>query len=217
MVKKILLRILLALGLVIVVLVVNYLFFNLTATKISEGTPITDPPPPNTALLVIDIQGGTTGETSALIGLKEQSEVLIRKVNTLAEDMHSRDQPVIYVRTEVANPLINVLNNTMARGTQGAELDPRLRLQPGDVVVKRRNDSFIGTGLDQILQDHQVGSLVLVGLDAGHCVKSTAQAALNRGYRVSVVEEAVITNEPEDKAAALGELRDMGVEIVSGE
>jgi nicotinamidase/pyrazinamidase len=217
MVKKILLRILLALGLVIVVLVANYIVFNLTATKISTGSPIPDPPPANTALLVIDIQGGTTGETSALTGLKEQSEALISKVNALAEDMAARDQPVIYIRTEVANPLINVLNNTMARGTKGAELDPRLHLQTGEVVVKRRNDSFIGTGLDGILEDHQVGSLVLVGLDAGHCVKSTAQAALNRGYRVSVIEEAVITNKQEDRETAIGELKDMGVEIVSVE
>ena len=217
MVKKIVLRILLALGLVIVVLVVNYMVFNLTSSKISEGSPIPDPPPANTALLVIDIQGGTTGETSALNGLKEQSEVLIRNVNELAKDMYSRDQPVIYIRTEVANPLINVLNNTMARGTEGAELDPRLHLQPGEVVVKRRSDSFIGTGLDQILQDHQVGNLVLVGLDAGQCVKSTAQAALNRGYQVTVFEDAVITNDPGDKDGALGELRDMGVEIVTGE
>ena len=215
MVKKILLRILLALGLVIVVLVGNLALFGFTATRISEGTPIADPPPPNTALLVIDIQGGTTGNASALTGLKEQSELLIRNVNRITEEMHTKDQLIIYVRTEVVNPLINVLNNTMARGTDGAELDPRLVIHSGEVVVKRRNDPFIGTNLDQILADHQIGKLVLVGLDASECVKSAAMASLNRAYSTSVIEDALITEKEEDKAEAIQELSSLGVEIVS--
>jgi nicotinamidase/pyrazinamidase len=115
----------------------------------------------------------------------------------------------------VVNPLLNVLNNTMARGTEGAELDPRLVIQAGEVVVKRRSDSFRGTNLDQILADHQVGKLVVVGLDAAKCVKSTVLASLNRGYSISVVEEAVISDKAELKAEAMQEFRTLGVEIVS--
>jgi nicotinamidase-related amidase len=115
----------------------------------------------------------------------------------------------------VVNPLLNILNNTMARGTEGAELDPRLVIQPGEVVVKRKNDSFKDTNLDQILTEHEIGKLVLVGLDASACVKSTVLAAHNRGYRISVVEEAVISSKEEDKTEAIKEFRDMGVEIVS--
>jgi nicotinamidase/pyrazinamidase len=215
MVKKIVLRILLVLGLVIAVLAGNLLLFNITSTRISEGTPIADPPPPNTALLVIDIQGGTTGGTSALTALKEQSEELIRRVNAIAGDMSARDCLIVYVRTEVVNPLLNVLNNTMARGTEGAELDPRLVIQPSEVVVKRKGDSFMGTGLDQILEEHQVGKLVLVGLDAAGCVRSTALAALNRGYQISLIEDAVIASKEEEKKEALGELSALGVEIIS--
>ena len=215
MVKKIVLRILLVLGLVIVVLAGNLALFSIAANRISEGTPIADPPPPNTALLVIDIQGGTTGSTSALTALKEQSEELIQRVNAIAEDMAARDHLIVYVRTEVVNPLLNVLNNTMARGTEGAELDPRLVIQPSEVVVKRKGDSFMGTGLDQILEEHQVGKLVLVGLDAAGCVRSTALAALNRGYRISLIEEAVIAGKEEEKTEALEELSALGVEIIS--
>jgi len=217
MVKKIILRILLVLGLVIAVLAGNLVIFNITATKISEGTPIHDPPPPNTALLVIDIQGGTTGATSALTSIKEQAEELIPRVNMIAAEMHARDHLVVYVRTEVVNPLLNVLNNTMAGGTEGAELDPRLVIQPSEVVVKRRSDSFMGTNLDQILEEHQVGKLVVVGLDAAGCVRSTALAALNRGYKISLIEDAVIAGKEEEKSEALQELSALGVEIASME
>lgn len=215
MVKKILFRILLVLGLIILVLAGNLAIFSITANRITEGTPIPNPPPPNTALLVIDIQGGTTGNTSALKALKEQSEDLIKRVNSIAEEMHDQDHLIVYVRTEVVNPLLNVVNNTMARGTEGAELDGRLVIQPGEVVVKRRSDSFRGTNLDQILAEHRVGKLVLVGLDASACVKSTVLAAHNRGYSISVIEEAVISSKEELKAEALQEFRDLGVEIAS--
>lgn len=215
MIKRILLRLLMVLGLVILVLVINYVFFSISATRISEGAPLTDPNPENVALLVIDIQGGTTGTTSAIKPLVAQSEQLISRVNPIIQDAYNDGQLIIYVRTEVVNPLINVLNNTMARGTEGAELDHRLLILPGSEVVKRKGDSFMGTDLDQILRDHQIGKLVMVGLDAAGCVKSTVLAAHNRGYEISVVEEAVISDKDENKAQALDELRELGVEIIS--
>ncbi len=215
MMKRILLRFLLALGLVIVVLVVNLLIFNITASKVSEGTPINNPNNENVALLVIDIQEGTTGEVSALKAHKEQSEMLINRVNIILEESSNKEQLIIYIRTEVANPLINILNNTLARGSKGAELDGRLAMKPGNVVVKRRNDPFIGTDLDSLLTDHQIGKVILVGLDATQCVKSAVQAALNRGYTVAVVEEAVISENEVLKAQALNEFRELGAEILS--
>jgi nicotinamidase-related amidase len=54
-----------------------------------------------------------------------------------------------------------------------------------------------------------------VGLDAAGCVRSTALAALNRGYRISLIEEAVIAGKEEEKTEALEELSALGVEIIS--
>jgi len=53
--KKILLRFLLALGVFILIVVVNLVIFNLTASRITEGTPITKTGSGHTALLVIVI------------------------------------------------------------------------------------------------------------------------------------------------------------------
>lgn len=126
MIKKILLRILLAMGLVILVLAVNLFICGALASRVSEGTAIKNIQPQNKALLIIDIQEGTTGSVSSMKSLREQSGLLIERVNTVIEEMHAKGQLIVYVHTEVANPLINILNNTMARGTQGAELDQRL-------------------------------------------------------------------------------------------
>lgn len=215
MIKRILLRILLVLGLVIAVLVLNLVFFNITASRVSEGIPIENPNPENVALLVIDIQEGTTGTTSTLKALVDQSEPLISTVNRILEDSHNKGDLIIYIRTEVANPLLNILNNSMARGSEGAELDQRLLLEPGEVVVKRKGDSFMGTDLDQVLMDHRIGKLVVVGLDAARCVMRTVRAGVNRGYSMAVIEDAVISETGELKTQAISEFRDLGVEIVS--
>lgn len=213
--NKVLLRLLLAILLLIVLLVANLALFNLAANKVTEGIPIENRNPDQVAVIVIDIQEGTTGEASATESYIEQSEGFIREVNRVIENAHGKGQTVIYIKSEVVNPLINILNNTMARGSLGAELDKRLLLKPGHVLSKRKNDPFTNPDLDQLLTDKRVGKLILVGLDAAHCVNSTVQAALNRDYAISVVENAVIAKTETEKKEALDEFRKLGVEIIS--
>ena len=212
--KKIVLRLLLVLGIFILAMVANLLIFNLTASKITEGVPIAITGTGNTALLVIDIQEGTTGEYSAIEGYKTQSEKLIRNINQIVEQASEKNWSVIYIQSEVANPLINLINNTLARGSEGAEFDKRLSILDGPVITKRKNDSFNKTRLDEILTEKQVEKLVIVCLDAEHCVYSAIQAALNRGYEVAVFADAIISGEEAVKIRMLGEFRELGVEIL---
>ncbi len=212
--KKILLRLLMAIGVFILIVVLNLVIFNFIATKITQGVPITTSGSGQTALLVVDIQEGTTGDVSALKGLKAQSDELIGNVNQIIKEAQERNWSVIYIKTEVVNPLLNLINNTMARGSEGANLDKRLSVQSDLILTKRRSDSFDGTALDQILVENQVEKLVVVGLDAAHCVNSAILAALNRGYQVAVVSNGIISNEEVDKISMLGEFRELGVEII---
>lgn len=214
--KKILLRLLLVIGLIIAVLVINLVIFNFTATRITEGVPISHAGSGNRALVVIDIQEGTTGGVSYVESFRLQSGELIENLNLLTEEAEAKGWPIIYIISEVANPLINILNNTLAKGSPGVEMDKRLEIRSDYIVTKRKNDSFTNPELDSILTRNRVDRLTLVGLDAAECVYHTALAALNRGYRVQVVQEAIISKTEADKAEALQDFRELGVEIVSG-
>ncbi len=212
--KKILFRLLMALGAFILILVINYVVINIISTKVTEGTPINTSGSGQTALLVIDVQEGTTGVTSTTESYQKQSDGLIRNLNQMVKEARDKNWTVVYIQSEIANPLINILNNSMARGSVGATLDKRLDVNSDLIVTKRRSDSFSHTNLDQILEENQVEKLVVVGLDAAHCVNSTIQAALNRGYEVAVIPDGIIAGEEAVKERMMGEFRDMGVEFI---
>jgi len=215
MIKRIALRILLAFGLFVVILIVNLVIFNITASKVSNGVAIENRDPERVALLVIDIQEGTTGSTSVAKGYIRQSESLIANVNMLVAYAKEKGWPIVWVRSEVTNPLINILNSTMARGSVGAELDRRLDNSSGQVVVKKKNDSFANTPLDSILEEQGIGRLVVAGLDAEHCVLAAIQAASNRNYELIVFKECVIAEDEASMAEMLETYKELDVELRS--
>jgi len=215
MVKRIAIRLLLFCGIFVGILIINLVIFNILASKITEGAPIENRDPGRVALLVVDIQEGTTGSTSNIEGYVQQSGSLIANVSRLVEDAEENEWLIIWIRSEVVNPLLNVLNNSLARGSAGAEFDGRLDTSSGRVVVKRRNDSFNRTPLDSILADEGIGRLVIAGLDAEHCVLSVIQAAANRGYPLTVYEETVIAKEEDMLPEMLETYRELGVDVRS--
>jgi len=214
-VKKIALRLLLAFVVFVVILIVNLIIFSKSATNISEGVPIENRDPERVALLIIDIQEGTTGEISATDGLIRQSESLIEQVNGLAAKAEDKGWSIVWIRTEVSNPLLNILNNTLAKGSPGAELDRRLDTSRGMVLVKKKSDSFANTQLDQFLEEQRIGQLVIAGLAADRCVLSTIKAAANRGYPMRVFEETVIAENEAGMPEILETYKELGVEVLT--
>jgi nicotinamidase-related amidase len=213
MVKRIAIRLFLFFVIFIFILIANLVIFNIFARKITEGEPIKNRDPEQVALLVIDIQEGTTGSTSQNEAYIHQSESLIGHVNFLVKDAVDQGWTIIWIRSEVVNPLINMINNSLARGSVGARLDSRLDSSVGKVVVKRRNDSFNHTPLDSMLEEKGIGKLVIAGLDAEHCVYSAIQAATNRGYELTVFKETVIAEEKALMNEMLDRYEELGVSL----
>ena len=71
------------------------------------------------------------------------------------------------------------------------------------VVDKNASSAFNGTGIDQLLRNMKLDTLVVTGMATDMCVETTARDAADRGYNVIVVEDATATFFEEHHIAAL--------------
>ena len=145
------------------------------------------------ALILIDLQEDYTGPHAQQS--YQESERLISVANQLIESARAGGWPVYVVRVAMPDDWFHALmtGGTALAGTKGAEFDPRL-VRTGTVeLVKTKSDSFANPLLDAQLALNRVGELYIAGLDAKFCVKKTILGALNRGYKVKPVRDAIAT------------------------
>jgi nicotinamidase/pyrazinamidase len=108
------------------------------------------------------------------------------------------------------------------QGTPGAELHPSLDRSLVDAVVDAGFEpdlegysGFEHTNLAELLREHGVDHVTLVGLATDYCVKETALDALREGFGATIDSTAVraIDAEPGDGERALEEVRAAGGSI----
>jgi len=77
-------------------------------------------------------------------------------------------------------------------GDWGTEFIDELKPQEGDVVLdgKRALSGFTNTGLDEILRQRGIESVVTAGFLSNVCVEATSRSAYDRGYKVCVAKDA---------------------------
>ncbi len=70
------------------------------------------------------------------------------------------------------------------------ELQPR----PGELVINKVSRSaFTSTGIDQILRNIGLDTLIVTGVATNSCVEMTSRDAADRGYKCVLVEDACAT------------------------
>jgi nicotinamidase/pyrazinamidase len=114
----------------------------------------------------------------------------------------------------------------------GAEFHPELDTGRVDQIVRKGVDSHIdsysgffdnghkrATGLHDFLQAKGVGDIVVTGLATDYCVKFTVLDALELGYRVEVVDDAVrgVELNDGDVARAKADMEAAGAKLVKSE
>jgi nicotinamidase-related amidase len=140
-----------------------------------------------TALVVIDMQKGIVAMPAA----HAASEITDR-VARLARAFREHRLPVVLVNVIGRAPGRTEAKTNFAPSADWAELLPELDQQPDDHTVSKMSwGAFYGTSLDQFLRRRGATQIVLVGISTSIGVESTARAAYDHGYNVTLVVDAM--------------------------
>ncbi len=189
----------------------------LTFSKITKGTVITDYPTPRTALLVIDLQKDMTEKDGARPLNIRQTDSIIPLVNTLTKKAGNKDWLVAYVTHEYRkNSILRlVTRNFLLEGMPGAKMDPRVLMVSDNHFIKYRMDAFSNSEFEKFLQKNQINHLLLTGMAAEACIDRTCRAALNRGYKVSVISDAIAGISDASRNKKIDDYQRAGAQIIS--
>ncbi len=168
---------------------------------------------PRVALLNIDLQRRYTDMSfaSAYDGDPRQFEA----VNALATAVRALGMPVIWTYVAYLPSGVDagwwskLSDNPMSIHKVGhdspqAELDPRLQVDPADLILhKRMASAFFETHLPSFLNWHRIDSLIVTGGATSGCVRGTVVDAMSLGYRVTLPEETVTDREESAHFASL--------------
>ena len=177
----------------------------------TRGRRIADYPTPRQALVVLDLQEGYRGTNNRQPVTIPPTFGLIATVNRLIDNATLSGMEVAYIRQLFSNNLIVRLHGGKKQGR--VVIDHRIKVINGNDFEKNRTDAFSNRQFEQLLIDRQVDELYLVGVDAAFCVYYTALGALNRGYKVTVVADAVMSRNKME--GVLAKYRRQGIGVIS--
>ncbi|WP_436527955.1 isochorismatase family protein [Actinoplanes sp. HUAS TT8] len=151
---------------------------------------------PKTALVVIDLQHGIVTRPVAPIPAAD----VVARTAELAAAFRDRNLPVVLVRVAFAAdgsdaPHGRTQAQRPAPSTpppaNSSEIVDEIRAD-GDIIVTKRNwGAFHGTDLDLHLRRRGVTQVVLTGIATSIGVESTARAAYEHGYNVTLATDAM--------------------------
>lgn len=172
------------------------------------------------ALAVIDMQFATGARDGALgryLAERQQSHVAAYRFDRIERLVVPNTQrllaafrgfggAVVYTRNGAARadaadapPHVRKLFRDLQihEGSPAYEIIPALAPLPGEAVLRKVTiGAFASTGLDSVLRNLGVEQLYMVGVSTNMCVEGTAREAADRGYLVTLIEDACGTTQP---------------------
>lgn len=132
------------------------------------------------ALIVIDVQNGVVANAF-------KRDEIVENMRTLVQKARSTNVPVIWVQHSDEG-----LVRDSAAWHIVPELDPN---EDEPIVHKNYRSSFEETNLEELLAHDNIAHLVVCGAQSNYCVRHTIGAALERGYDVTLIEDAHTTDD----------------------
>jgi nicotinamidase-related amidase len=143
----------------------------------------------------------------------ERAASILPRLGRLLDHARGGGVPVVYL-TDAHLPAgdaeFEVWGEHAVEGSEGAETVGEVRPVEGDFrILKRRYSCFYATGLDALLRELGVDTVVLTGLVTDICVQHTAADAFFRGYKVLIPRDCVEAASDEAQEGSLGYMEQM--------
>ncbi len=176
--------------------------------------------PARSALVIVDMQYAT-GHPSGPLAAKMKAEgnsvtdwrferietLVIPNTQRLIKAMRAAGGKVIYIAIGAALPDCSDAPVHMRsffqsvgnyEGQRAHQIIEELAPELGDPIVRKTSiGAFASTGLDHLLRTLDREHLFMVGVSTNMCVETTAREAADRGYAVTLVEDACATTHKE--------------------
>ncbi|MEM4717612.1 MAG: isochorismatase family cysteine hydrolase [Desulfurococcaceae archaeon] len=143
---------------------------------------------------------------------------IVPMIKNIIDKAHERKIPVVYLgdRHLPFDHELRIWGPHAIQGDPDAEILDELKPSSMDIVLYKRSYSgFRETGLDYILRDLGVDTVILTGIHTHICVLHTAIDAYYNRYKIIVVEDAVSAFSKEDHEYALKYMKQvLGAELL---
>lgn len=175
---------------------------------------------PTTALLIIDMQVIFVAEGQRFA--TQHSRDIVPNINRLAAAVRAGGGIVVYTRHtitdekprampdwQMAIPRLNELWNSFRADTRGHELDERMDLRDGDLVLNKYRFSALthnSSSLQEELAARGIDTVVVTGVATNCCCETTAHDANQLGYKTFFISDATAALTDEEHNASLTNL-----------
>ncbi len=178
------------------------------------------------ALIVVDVQNDFCPGGSLAVA---HGDEVIAPLNRLMKEFLDRGEPVFKtrdwhpVKTKHFADYGGAWPVHCVQNTRGAEFHANLSDDQRVSIISKGIDEsadgysgFDGTDLAQILREQGVKEVWVGGLATDYCVKHTVLDALEQGFEVKALADAMrpVNVNPNDGEKAIEEMRNAGAEIV---
>jgi len=158
------------------------------------------------ALLIIDVQVAFCSPTGRT-GRKHpntQMQALPKKINNFAKDFREMGGLPIYLRSvpsdDLNSPQTKWLNQVKGINRPASKHDEELELYGLDmpnnaIIVEKQGDGFSHSNLKEILNQHNITTLLTCGVRTEICVRRTSERAATEGYVTFVLKDLCATRD----------------------
>jgi nicotinamidase-related amidase len=174
----------------------------------------------DTALLLVDLLNDfldEKGKLSERIGMMLKKTDLIAHLERLVAGARKAGVKIFYVPHGLHEHSFDDVkhvhprwqwameNHLFWKDSWGADFFPALAPREGDTIISRHRtfDSFVNTDMLARLHDSKIEKVVLAGLTSHTCVESAGRHALEEGFHVTFLKDAVAEFTEEAHNAAI--------------